>query len=124
MDASQPLQLTITPEPQSDNLSPYQRSRGHAPDIVNNEFLSSFADVLDVINPLQHIPIISSIYQGLTGDKISTGAQIAGDTLFGGILGFLGSIANAIVAQETGNDIAGNVYAFATGKYEDANKLA
>ena len=29
----------------------------------------SFKDVLDTINPLQHIPIINTIYRELTGDQ-------------------------------------------------------
>ena len=30
----------------------------------------TFLDFLDVINPLQHIPIISSVYRSITNDSI------------------------------------------------------
>ena len=49
---------------------------------ANGEF--SFKDVLDVINPLQHIPVIGSIYRYLTGDEPSGGTRIIGDGLYGG----------------------------------------
>lgn len=51
-----------------------------------------FDDFLDVINPLQHLPIIGTLYRALTGDEISAPAKIAGDTLFGGIYGFIGAL--------------------------------
>ncbi len=65
----------------------------------------TFEDFLDLINPLQHIPIVSTIYRAATGDDISTGARVLGGALFGGILGFLGAVFNAIVAEATGKDI-------------------
>lgn len=46
-----------------------------------------FADLLDVINPLQHIPVVSQIYRHLTGDSIRAPFRIAGGALFGGPLG-------------------------------------
>lgn len=47
----------------------------------------SFWDFLDVINPLQHIPIVSTIYREITGDTIKPIARLAGGALFGGIVG-------------------------------------
>jgi hypothetical protein len=75
----------------------------------------TFRDLLDVINPLQHIPVLSSIYRGLTGGTISQGARLAGDTLFGGPLGFLSSIVNTIVEGTTGKDIGGQMLALFQG---------
>ena len=115
------LQLTITPE--YSNPSPALAGKGKAPDIVNNDFFSSFADLLDVINPLQHIPIVGGIYRNLTGDTISTGAQLAGGAVFGGPLGLIASVANMIFEQETGGNVAENLFAAATGKYEAAASL-
>ena len=53
-----------------------------------------FDDFLDLINPLQHIPIISTIYREITGDTISDGARIFGGALFGGPPGFAAAIGN------------------------------
>ena len=47
----------------------------------------TFFDFLDIINPLQHIPVISTIYRAITGDQIDPGSRIAGASLFGGPLG-------------------------------------
>ncbi|MSO66150.1 MAG: hypothetical protein EXQ85_10255 [Alphaproteobacteria bacterium] len=44
----------------------------------------SFKDLLDTINPLQHLPIIGPIYRSITGDQPSHGARILGGALFGG----------------------------------------
>ena len=43
-----------------------------------------FADLLDVVNPLQHIPVVSTVYRNLTGDTIKPIAQVAGGLLYGG----------------------------------------
>ena len=61
----------------------------------------SFDDLLDVVNPLQHIPVVSDIYRSLTGDSISGKAQVAGDAIYGGPLGLVsGVVSVAIEAAE------------------------
>ena len=60
--------------------------------------LGFFGNLLDVVNPLQHIPIISSAYRAITGDTISSVANIAGGFLFGGPIG-AGAAAASEVAQ-------------------------
>ena len=47
----------------------------------------SFSDLLDIINPLQHIPIINTLYQKLTGDEEGAAADVAGGALWGGLIG-------------------------------------
>ncbi|MBT4889218.1 MAG: hypothetical protein HON65_06660 [Rhodospirillales bacterium] len=69
----------------------------------------SFADFIDVINPLQHIPIISTLYQRLTGDEISAPAKVAGDALFMGPLGAAAAIINLALKEQTGEDLGGHV---------------
>lgn len=70
-----------------------------------------FADFLDMINPLQHIPVVGTIYRELTGDTIHPFSQILGGGLFGGPLGVAGGLANAIAQEETGRDLTGNAVA-------------
>ncbi len=70
-----------------------------------------FDDFIDVINPLQHIPVVSSIYRALTDDEISYGARLAGGTLFGGPLGFVAALANAVIEDGSGKDVGGNMIA-------------
>src|SRR4051812_13905592 len=94
---TKPLQLTVHPMP----------DRVSAPAQFWSGDTHSFKDVLDTINPLQHIPVISNIYQALTGDVPSTGSSIAGDTLFGGPIGLIASIFDSIIKNETGASITG-----------------
>ena len=72
----------------------------------------SFGDFLDFINPLQHIPVISTIYRAITGDAMSPTAEIAGGALYGGILGAVGSIADVLFTQATGKDFGNTVLAW------------
>ena len=75
-----------------------------------------FADFLDVINPLQHIPLVSHMYRQATGDEIKPFAQIAGGGLFGGVVGLASSAANVMIEAQTGDDLAGHVMAAVSGK--------
>lgn len=47
----------------------------------------SFRDVLDLVNPLQHIPVLGTLYRRVTGDTLAPVIRIAGGALFGGPLG-------------------------------------
>jgi hypothetical protein len=65
----------------------------------------SFRDLLDIINPLQHLPIISSIYRYVTGDRPGEAAQIAGDALYGGPIGVAVSLASAMTEDAQGHGL-------------------
>ncbi|MGF1631929.1 MAG: hypothetical protein ACFCUT_20825 [Kiloniellaceae bacterium] len=94
-------------------LSARQRAHGHDGSSAGD---FTFGDFLDIINPLQHIPVVSHIYRAITGDEISPHARIFGGTLFGGPAGFMSSIANAIYEEIAGEDIGETVIAFFTGE--------
>jgi hypothetical protein len=89
-------------------------------------FFSVLLGILDVINPLQHIPVVSTIYRHLTGDEIGPMARIAGDTLYGGPLGGAMGVADVVAEKVTGRDIGGNALAFLTkpGRQEAPVQLA
>ncbi len=86
----------------------------------------NFLDILDVINPLQHIPFVSTLYRALTGDTIAPASRVAGGALFGGPIGAAVSLVNTIVAEWSGKDISDHVVAFFTGgdSDDDAPQLA
>jgi hypothetical protein len=65
----------------------------------------AFDTLLDILNPLQHVPIVSSVYRAVTGDAISDSARLIGDTLFGGPLGLASAAVNVAVRHESGKDI-------------------
>jgi hypothetical protein len=63
-----------------------------------------FHDILDAVNPLQHIPVVSAIYRWLTGDVPGNVAQLAGDTLYGGPIGLATGLFGIAFKEETGKD--------------------
>lgn len=67
--------------------------------------------VIDIVNPLQHLPVISTIYRHVTGDDINAVARVAGGALFGGPIGAVASVANVAVEGATGKDIGENLIA-------------
>ncbi|MDA0239649.1 MAG: hypothetical protein O3A84_06430, partial [Proteobacteria bacterium] len=69
----------------------------------------TFSDVLDIINPLQHLPIVSTLYRAITGDQIDPAARVAGGTLYGGPIGAAVSVLNVVVEHGTGKDIGDHV---------------
>lgn len=81
----------------------YQQSDTTSHDINEEPF--GFGDLVDIVNPLHHIPLVGTLYRHMTGDQIRPSSQIIGGTLFGGALGAAGGIANAIIQEETGNDV-------------------
>ncbi len=70
-----------------------------------------FHDLLDAINPLQHLPVISTVYRWITGDTIGNIPRIVGDAIYGGIPGFVSGLFNVLVKEETGKDVGENVVA-------------
>ncbi len=71
----------------------------------------SFRDVLDIINPLQHLPVISTLYRWITGDTIGAVPRMVGDGLYGGPIGFVAGLFNAAIKQESGKDVGEQVIA-------------
>lgn len=83
-----------------------------------------FHDLLDILNPLQHLPVIGTIYRAITGEHIGTFEKIAGDTLYGGLWGAVSSVADTAFKAVTGKDIEDTVLALFTGSHPDAGKAA
>lgn len=82
---------------------------------ATGSFKSFMKNLWDVVNPLQHIPVVGAIYRHATGDTISPGAHFIGDALYGGVVG--GAIAAADIAYQkaTGKDVGETVIASLTG---------
>lgn len=109
----------------AENGAATQGDKKHLTFFAEGDDSPSFWDFLDIINPLQHIPIVADIYQELTGDKIGVGARVAGGALFGGPLGAIGSLINCAIEENTGEDIDGRVIAaFRGDKTDDATATA
>ena len=75
---------------------------------------SAFEDLLDIVNPLQHLPVVGTLYRAITGDKMDTVPKIAGDTLYGGLWGAIGSLADTAFEALTGKDFGATILALVT----------
>jgi hypothetical protein len=71
----------------------------------------SFGALLDIVNPLQHIPVVSTVYRAITGDTIGPAPRMMGGALFGGIVGLIASAADSAVEAITGKDTGSHVLA-------------
>jgi len=60
----------------------------------------TFLDIVDAVNPLQHIPLISSIYRNISGDSISEVPKFVGGALYGGPLGLVAALGSYIIEAE------------------------
>ncbi|MBI4878541.1 MAG: hypothetical protein HY812_02635 [Planctomycetes bacterium] len=74
----------------------------------------SFGDILDVVNPLQHIPVVSTVYRALTGDEIGNAPRLLGGGLLGGLAGAGGAVVNVVVKETTGRDLGEHALALVT----------
>jgi len=66
----------------------------------------TFGDIIDIVNPLQHIPIVNAIYRKISGDTIAPAMQIAGGALFGGPLGAVISFVTTTFQSQFNTDSA------------------
>lgn len=79
----------------------------------------SFHNLLDIINPLEHLPVIGTLYRAITGTHIGMPEKIAGDALYGGLWGAVASVADTMFEAVTGKDFGATVLALFTGSHQD-----
>lgn len=89
----------------------------------------SFEDVLDLINPLQHIPLISTMYRESSGDTIGAVPRVLGDALYGGglvgaAIGAGTALVNVALEAFTGKDVGDTMMAMFTGGDKDGTAVA
>lgn len=91
------------------------RAEGRAPQ--GSEL--SFADLVDTINPLQHIPVVSDIYRHLTGDALSPQSRVAGGILFGGVIGGVASVLSLAISGDGEKGLGDTLLASVLGGEEE-----
>ena len=106
---SQPVNLIVQP----------QSAAPAAPKASGSGF--TFHDFLNIINPLQHIPVVSTLYREITGDAMKPISNILGGALFGGMIGLASSAIDSIVQEITGKDIGAHVMATLGLHHDSAN---
>ena len=75
----------------------------------------SFWDFLDVINPLQHIPVVNTIYREMTGDEIKPASKMIGGAILGGPIGLGVAMVDTVIEDSTGKDMGGHAMALFQG---------
>ncbi|MBT4739940.1 MAG: hypothetical protein HN793_07935 [Rhodospirillaceae bacterium] len=78
----------------------------------------TFWDFLDVINPLQHIPVVNTIYREMTGDEIKAPAKMIGSAIIGGPIGLAVAMVDSAIEDSTGKDLGGHAMAMFRGEGE------
>ena len=79
-------ELKVPPNTEPQNLSPANPKKNIFGKFFGDDGFN-FKDILDLINPLHHIPIVGSIYRAISKDKIAPAIKLAGGALFGGPAG-------------------------------------
>lgn len=86
-------------------------------DAENADTPFGFGDLVDIVNPLQHIPLVSNLYRAITGDHIRPSSDIIGGALYGGIVGAAGGLVNVIIKKETGKNVMEHAVAMIEGDH-------
>ncbi len=86
-----------------------QRKSNEPEETLADRMSVGFDDLLDVVNPLQQLPVVSSVYREATGESISIPARLAGGFLFGGLPGLIGSAAMVAFEEVTGDSVLGHI---------------
>lgn len=83
----------------------------------------TFGDLVDMFNPMHHIPVISKYYREQMHDDASEGSRLIGGVLFGGLMGgvagILTSVANSAVRHETQHDMSEHVIELAEESFDN-----
>jgi hypothetical protein len=99
----------------SPSPSPEQATVTATADSGGNQDEGFFHHLLDVVNPLQHLPVIGTIYRAITGEHIGPVEKIAGDTLYGGLWGAVSSVADVAFEGLTGKSAEDTVISWFKG---------
>ena len=75
----------------------------------------SFDDIIDTINPLHHIPVVSTLYQNITGDEIANAPALIGGAVTGGPLGLASAAINVASRETTDKSLGDHVLDFFIG---------
>ncbi len=99
------------PQGRGGQLASVAAGAGSAP-LFDHGDSPSFSDLIDIINPLQHIPVINTVYRAITGDHESAMADIIGGTLYGGPVGLALAMGDVGLRDATGKDAGEHVMAW------------
>ena len=79
----------------------------------------TFDELVDVINPFHHLPVINSLYRDISGDEISGSARLLGSLIYGGPVGLLASMGHVVSEETNGKDLTENLVAWVLGDEDE-----
>lgn len=92
--------------------------------IISKDESFGFFDLLDMINPLQHIPLLNIAYQKITGDTIKPISRIIGGAVFGGAMGAASGLITAAIQDGTGKTPLDNAISLISNDDSDGEAKA
>ncbi|WP_158769278.1 hypothetical protein [Paraglaciecola sp. L1A13] len=81
-------------------------------------------ELFDTVNIAQHVPVVSSLYQDMTGEHMSAAASLAGGFLYGGPTGLALSAVDLMVEGYTGSTVSDAIVDFDYAGYFFGNNSA
>lgn len=92
------------------SYQPQEQALSIVPDIKSapDPDAFGFKDLVDMVNPFHHVPVVNYAYRGITGDEIKPIGSIIGGAIFGGGVGAASALVNVIIEEETGMDMMHN----------------
>ena len=112
-DSAQAIEVAMAGSQGQDVLSYKAQEDGQTSDQFG------FRDLLDMVNPLHHVPVVGHVYRELTGDEIKPIARIVGGAAFSGPIGVASALIDTVVTEETGTSMAGNAYNLAFNREQE-----
>ncbi len=98
----------------ADRASPLRGLKSRQlPTVRHDNF--GFGDFLNLVNPLNYIPVVSNLYHQANGTQASPVSSIIGGALFGGPLGMAMAGINAVFEAATGKGVIGSIANAVTG---------
>ena len=74
------------------------------------------AEIRDVLNPLQHLPVLSGLYRALSKDQISPTANLLGGLVYGGPIGAAVAMVQNLANRIAGKDLMASAWQRVVGK--------
>ena len=118
LSSRQALNGPVTPPAMAQMGDPHDTSEG---DTENHDF--SFGDLVDIVNPLQHIPGVANVYRAITGDTISAPARFMGSMLFMGPVGLVMTAADTLAMNADGELASEQLIAAISGRRADSRTV-
>ena len=118
LSSRQALNGPVTSPAMAQMVDPHDTSEG---DTENHDF--SFGDLVDIVNPLQHIPGVANVYRAITGDTISAPARFMGSMLFMGPVGLAMTAADTLAMNADGELASEQLIAAISGRQADSGTV-